>query len=322
MKIALRVVALLVLLSVIAGLMFYRYPLWVADRETRFHLWRAGVKSEYVEAGGYRLHYFETRPADGSAGTPLVLVHGLGARVEDWGAMMPGLAARGFHVYAPDLLGYGRSPRPNVDYSITLEEQTVVEFMQAMQVPRAEVGGWSMGGWIAMKLAVDHPEMVDRLVVYDSAGIYFPATFTPDLFTPNDVAGVKKLHDMLSPKPFDPPEFVGQAVVRKLQGNAWVIRRSMASMTSGRDLMDFRLGNISEPMLIVWGARDELIPPSVGEAIYKGVAQSVLEIVPGCGHLAPAECAPPVIEGTVEFLRAQPPMRGGEKTLPGMPQTN
>ena len=87
-----------------------------------------------------------------------------------------GLAAQGFHVYVPDLLGYGRSPKPDVDYSISLEEKTVVEFMQAVHVPRADVGGWSMGGWIAMKLALDHPEMVDRLVVYDSAGVYFPAT--------------------------------------------------------------------------------------------------------------------------------------------------
>ena len=316
MRFALRVVAVLVLFAVAAGLIFYRYPLWVADRQTRFHLWRAGVKSEYVEAGGYRLHYFEASPQNAGGGTPLVLVHGLGARGEDWGAMMPALAAQGFHVYVPDLLGYGRSPRPDVSYSISLEEQTVAQFMQAMHVPRADVGGWSMGGWIAMKLALDHPEMVDRLVIYDSAGTYFPATFGPELFTPNDVAGVKKLHGFLSPKPFDPPNFVAEAVVRKLQGNAWVVRRSMAAMTNGRDLLDFRLHAISQPMLIVWGAEDELIPLSVGETIHKGVAQSVLDVIAGCGHLAPAECARPVTEGTVEFLRSEPPMQGGEKTFP------
>lgn len=230
--------------------------------------------------------------------------------------MMPRLAAQGFHVYAPDLLGYGRSPKPNVDYSISLEEQTVVQFMEAMHVPRADVGGWSMGGWIAMKLALDHPEMVDRLVIYDSAGIYFPATFGPELFTPKDVAGVRTLMAMLSPKPRALPEFAAEAALRKLEGNAWVLRRSVASMTSGRDLLDFRLYKISQPMLIVWGAQDELIPLSVGETIHKSVPQSVLDIVEGCGHLAPAECARPVTEGTVEFLKAQPPMRGGEKTYP------
>jgi pimeloyl-ACP methyl ester carboxylesterase len=316
MKFALRVVVLLVLVAVAAGLIFYRYPLWVADQQIRFHLWREGVKSEYVEAGGYRLHYFEALPANGQAGTPLVLVHGLGARGEDWAAMIPALAAQGFHVYAPDLLGYGRSPKPDVDYSISLEEQTVALFMQAVHVPRADVGGWSMGGWIVMKLALDHPEMVDRLVIYDSAGVYFPATWEPELFTPADVVGVKKLIGMLTPKPRPLPNFAAEAALRKLERNAWVIRRSMTAMTNGRDLLDFRLYQISQPMLIVWGAQDELIPLSAGEAIHKSVPLSVLNIVDGCGHLAPAECPRPVIEGTVDFLRAEPAMRGGVKTFP------
>jgi pimeloyl-ACP methyl ester carboxylesterase len=315
MKFALRVVALLLVVLVAAGLIFYRYPLWVADQQLRFHLWREGVKSEYVEAGGYRLHYFEAGPAGGSSGTPLVLVHGLGARGEDWAAMIPALAAQGFHVYVPDLLGYGRSPRPNVDYSISLEEQTVAQFMQTMHVPRADIGGWSMGGWIVMKLALDHPEMVDRLVIYDSAGVYFPATWEPELFTPADVLGVKKLMGMLTPKPHPLPGFAAEAAVRKLEGNAWVIRRSMSAMTNGRDLLDFRLHGITQPMLIVWGSRDDLIPLSVGEVIHQSVPQSVLNIVEGCGHLAPAECPAPVIEGTVDFLKAEPPMRGGEKTF-------
>jgi pimeloyl-ACP methyl ester carboxylesterase len=316
MKIALRVVAFLLVIVVVAGLLFYRYPLWVADRQTRFHLWREGVKSDYVDAGGYRLHYFEASPGNGGGGTPLVLVHGLGARGEDWAAMIPLLAAQGFHVYVPDLLGYGRSPKPNVSYSISLQADTVAQFMQAMHMPRADVGGWSMGGWVAMKLALDHPEMVDRLVIYDSAGIYFPAAFGPELFTPNDVAGVKKLHAMLSPKPFNVPNFAAEAAVRKLQANAWVLKRSMTSMAGGRDLLDFRLHNISQPMLIVWGSEDELIPPSVGERIHQSVPQSVMDIIDGCGHLAPAECARPVTAGTVEFLKAEPPMQGGEKTFP------
>ena len=315
MKVVLRVLAVLVLLAVAAGGVFYLNPIWVADRGIRFELWRDGVKSEYVEAGGYRLHYFEAMPAAGIAGTPLVLVHGLGARGEDWAAMIPPLAAQGFHVYVPDLLGYGRSAKPDVDYSIALQAKTVANFMQAVHVPRADVGGWSMGGWVAMKLAIEHPEMVDRLVIYDSAGIYFPATFTAELFTPNDAPGLYRLMAMLTPKPIKLPGFAERAAVRKLQGNAWVIRRSAASMQNGRDLLDFQLDRISQPMLIVWGAEDVLIPLSVGERIHTGVPRSVLDVVEGCGHLAPAECAGPVLAGTVEFLKTEPPMTGGGRRL-------
>lgn len=313
MRRGLRIVALFVLLAVAAGVIVYCFPLQMAEQMVRLHLWRAGVRSEYVEAGGYRMHYFE---AGASSGTPLLLVHGLGARAEDWAEMIPPLAAKGFHVYAPDLLGYGRSAHPDVSYSISMEEAAVVNFMHAVHLSRADVGGWSMGGWISMKLALDHPEMVNRLVVYDSAGIYFPATFGPDLFTPTDAAGVRRLLAMLTPKPTKMPDFVARDALRKLQRNAWVIRRSMAQMTNGRDLLDFRLNNMQAPTLIVWGAQDMLIPLSAGETLHRDIPHSVLNVMEGCGHLAPAVCWKPVVRSTVDFLRAQPPMQGGEKMFP------
>ncbi len=318
MKAGWRIAALVVVvLLLVAGAIFYFYPLQVSQQQVRYKLWRAGVRSEYVDAGGYRMHYFEALPASG-AGTPLLLVHGLGARGEDWSAMMPALASQGFHVYAPDLLGYGRSPKPDVSYSISMQETAVVNFMQAVHLARADVGGWSMGGWIALKLALDHPERVDRLIVYDSAGIYFPATFGPELFTPNDVAGVRKLMTALTPMPINVPEFALKAMVRKLQGNAWVLRRSMSAMVSGRDLLDFRLHDIREPTLIVWGAEDALIPLSVGETMHRSIPNSTLDVVEGCGHLAPLECSKPVVEATLNFLKAEPPMAGGEQRLPAM----
>jgi pimeloyl-ACP methyl ester carboxylesterase len=316
MKFAMRVLAVVVILLVAAGLVFYFNPLWVADQETRLKLWCEGVRSRYVDVGGYKMHYLEAPATNGTAGTPLLLVHGLGARAEDWSAMIPALAAKGFHVYAPDLLGYGRSAQPDVSYSIAMQEGAVVQFMQAVGLTRADVGGWSMGGWIAMKLALDHPELVDRLVVYDSAGIYFPPTFGPDLFVPADAAGVQRLVTILSPHPRLVPDFVTKALLRKFAENGWVINRSMAAMTNGRDLLDFRLHGMQRPALIVWGAKDELIPLSSGKKIHELIPGSVLNVVEGCGHLAPLECSEPVVEGTVDFLRAEPPMHGGERVFP------
>ncbi|MDE1176087.1 MAG: alpha/beta hydrolase [Edaphobacter sp.] len=316
MKLVLRGLGALLLLGIVGGAIFYAQPLWVSDQLLRFSLWRQGIQSEEIDAGGFRLHYFEAKPKQG-AGTPLLLIHGLGARSEDWGRMIPALAASGFHVYAPDLPGYGRSSRPqNADYSIAMEEGAVDAFMQAVHLSRADVGGWSMGGWVAMKLALDHPERVDRLVIYDSAGIYFPATFGSDLFVPTDAAGVESLLHALTPMPRPMPGFVMRDVLRKISRGGWVISRSMASMANGRDLLDFRLHDIHQPTLVVWGAADRLIPLDVGRKIHNGIPNSVLNIVDGCGHLAPSECSRPVIEATEVFLKAQPPMQGGEKSYP------
>ena len=317
MKIALRSLATVALLLFVAGVVFYENPLGVADQEIRFKLWRQGVHGGYVDAGGYRLHFFEARPPNGSPVKPLVLIHGLGSRGEDWAPLIPRFAASGFHVYVPDLLGYGRSARPDIEYSIATEEQVVVEFMRAVGVSKADVGGWSMGGWVAAKLTVDHPDIVDRLVLYDSAGIYFPATFDASLFTPHDQQGLDHLTAMLEPEPPKLPPFVARAAVKKLQDNAWVVDRSVSQMVNGRDLLDFRLSGIHRPTLIVWGSKDVLIPLVVGESMHHLIAGSSMTVIDGCGHLAPAQCWHSAFATTVQFLNAEPPMKNVEQTLPG-----
>lgn len=300
----------------------YRQPLWVVDQLIRMHLRSAGVESKYVDVDGYTIHYFEAAPAAtvrvAGGGTPLVLVHGLGSRGEDWTGMIPSLAAQGFHVYVPDLLGYGRSTKPDSDYSIGLQEKIVADFIKAVHLEKTDLGGWSMGGWVALKLTVDHPELVNRLVVYDAAGVYFPPTFDPAMFTPDNTEQFSKLTAMLSPKPPVLPRFISAAAIRRLQENAWVIKRSVRSMQLGHDLLDFSLGQISRPTLIVWGGEDKLIPPSVGQRMHRMIAGSSMLTIAGCGHLAPSECAKPVLQGTINFLAANPAAAADETTVSGL----
>ncbi|HEY4379223.1 MAG TPA: alpha/beta hydrolase [Acidobacteriaceae bacterium] len=315
MRAVLRVVGAVVLLAAAGAGVFYWNPLWVHDQTIRYHLWRAGVHSAYVQAGGNRIHYLEAAPTDGSAGTPLVLLHGLGSRGEDWTPLIPSLAAAGFHVYVPDLLGYGRSDRPDRVYSVALEEGVVVDTMHALGLTHADLDGWSMGGWIAMKIALDHPEMVDRLVLDDSAGLRFQPAFARDAFVPTDADGLRRLMEVLSPKPATLPPFVVRATLRRIAREGKVIQQSMDSMESGSDLMDGRLGGITQPTLVLWGTEDKLIPMAVGKTMHREIPGSVFVGVEGCGHLAPRECPKPVLAGTLEFLKAEPAMRGGERVL-------
>jgi pimeloyl-ACP methyl ester carboxylesterase len=321
MKIVIRLAWLLFLvLCLIAGV-FYFDPLWVNDQLTAFHLWRQGVHGGYVTADGHRLHYLEAQPPGGSPGIPLVLIHGLGDRAESWSPQIHALAVAGFHVYAPDLLGYGRSDRPDITCSIPVETAAVTAFLQALNIGHADVAGWSMGGWIATEVALEHPELVDRLVLEDSAGIRFQATFARNLFTPTDEAGLHRLMAMLSPHPRAMPPFVARAALRQLQRNARVTQGSMDSMESGADLLDNRLGAIQQPTLILWGDQDQLIPIATGLEMHREIPNSVFATVTGCGHLAPSECARPVVNATIEFLKATQPMPRGEITLSGYPSS-
>jgi pimeloyl-ACP methyl ester carboxylesterase len=314
-KVLVRITGALLLLALTAAGVFYWNPLWVHDQQIRYHLWRADVHSEYVDAGSYRLHYFEAVPSDGSAGIPLILVHGLASRGEDWAPMIPSLAAAGFHVYAPDLLGYGRSPRPaNVVYSVALEEGVLIDFMHAVGLQNADVDGWSMGGWVSARLALDRPAMVDRLVLDDSAGVTFQPSFTRDAFSPTDTAGLKRLFALLMPHPPPLDPYIVRATLHRIADNKIIVQSSMDSMASGADRLDARLTNITQPTLIVWGAEDRLIPLSVGKQMHQLIPNSALQVVPNCGHLAPSQCPAPVLAGTIQFLKADPPMRGGEHT--------
>jgi pimeloyl-ACP methyl ester carboxylesterase len=315
-----RLVAVLVVLGLVGGIVFYLHPLWVERQSTHFGLFLSGVQSNYVLTPEGRVHYYEGEPrfAPGH-GIPLVLIHGLADRDESWASMLKRLKRAGFHVYAPDLLGAGRSPRPaNSDYSIATQEQFVADFIQSIGLQKPDVGGWSMGGWVVMKLAIDHPDMVNRVVVYDGAGLRHQVGGGAAVFNVQTPEDVQKLADMLEPHAKPMPEFVRRDALRTLQSNAWITSKAMQSMQGGADLLDDKLGGLKNPVLFVWGGDDRLLPLSIGQEMHAKVPQSELDVVEGCGHLAPKTCPGRVAQATADFLKANPAPQGQTRTLSSM----
>ncbi len=237
--------------------------------------------------------------------------------------MIPDLAHAGYHVYALDLLGYGESPKPaDGDYTLDGEERIVTDFLRALKIEKADVSGWSMGGWVAMKLALDHPEMVQRLMVYDSAGLYFMIDFPHTLFSPQDRAGFEAMMDRIEPdhRRVHIPAIFIPGLVRRFQKNRFIVDRSFQSMLHGREILDFRVRDLKMPMLIVWGTEDHLTPLAIGLRLHASVPQSVFVGVTRCGHLAAAECTEPVTKATLQFLAADPPLPPSTTYVEGPPQ--
>jgi len=315
-----RLVVLVVLLAVVVGVVFYKRPVWVAQQGTHAGLLLARVQSNYVLTPEGRVHYYEAEASVPGGGIPLVLVHGLADRDESWAPMLKRLKRAGFHVYAPDLLGYGRSPKPDgSDYSIVTQEAFVMDFIQALGLQKPDVGGWSMGGWITLKLALDHPELLNRVVVYDPAGTRFDgAAGTANIFHPQTVAELNALAATLEPEAKPLPPFVARDALRTLQEMQPVVDKGMASMQTGKDLLDGRLQGLTVPLLIVWGNLDRLIPVSAGYAMHGMVPSSELDVVQGCGHLAPKTCSRRVASATADFLKADPVPVGGVRVLTNM----
>jgi len=309
-----RMVAVVVVVGLGFGVLYYEHPEWVMRQGTHLGLFLSRVQSNYVMTPEGRVHYYDAEPRIPGGGVPLVLVHGLADRDESWAPMLKRLKRAGFHVYAPDLLGAGRSPAPaDSDYSIATQEQMVADFIQSLGLQKPDVGGWSSGGWIVMKLALDHPDTVDRVVVYDSSGLTHASGNGGTLFHPQSEEDVQKLATMLGAPPI--PGFVARDALRRLQSQQWVTDKAMASMADGKDSLDDRLSGLQSPLLIVWGADDKLLPVSEAMRLHALDPRSELDIVEGCGHLAPKVCAPRVAAATADFLKSQPVVMGQVRTL-------
>lgn len=260
-----------------------------------------GVSSRTVQVHGYRVHYLVEGPA---AGQPVVLVHGLGASAEDWRGLAPYLVRAGFRVYMPDLVGYGRSERPgNFSYSVRDEAGIVIGFLDALGLKQVDLGGWSMGGWIVQLVAAEAPTRVTRLMLFDAAGLHVTPDWDTRLFTPRNATELYQLETLLTPHPQKIPGFVAADILRISGDKGWVVDKAMASMLTGQDVTDTILPTLKMPLLIVWGDQDHILGVDQAQTMHRLAPASQLEIIGGCGHLAPLECAPHVAPVVVAFLK-------------------
>jgi pimeloyl-ACP methyl ester carboxylesterase len=288
-------------LVVVALLGFWERPVSYFNESMYVRDWLAGVQNREVTVGGHRVHYEIEGPANGPV---VVLVHGLGGRAEDWRDLAPYLAKAGLRVYLPDLVGYGRSEKPaDFSYSVHDEADVVLGFLDAMGLKQVDLGGWSMGGAIVQHVAATHPERVRRLMLFDSAGLLVLPQWDIRLFTPSSPAELDKLDDLLMPHPPKVPGFVARDILRVSNDRAWIIHRALDTMLTGQDATDKLLPLLKMPVLILWGGEDKIMPLSQADTIHRLIPQSELDVIPGCGHLAPGQCAAQMAPKVVEFVQ-------------------
>jgi pimeloyl-ACP methyl ester carboxylesterase len=299
-KLALAVlVAVILIAAVVTG--FWMRPLSYFNGLTYVQMRLGGAKSRDVAVAGHRIHYYVMGP---DTGPPVVLVHGLGGRSEDWRNLAPYLVHAGLRVYTPDLPGYGQSDKPaDFSYSIPDQAQTVVGFMDALGLHQVYLGGWSMGGWIAQYLTATHPDRVARLVLFDSAGLDEKPAWNTDLFTPVSALELDQLDALLMPHPPAVPSFIAADILRVSHQRAWIIHRALSTMLTGRDATDKLVPQLRVPVLIVWGGLDHIIPLSQGQTLHRLIPQSQFEVLPTCGHLAPVQCADLIGPKVAGFLK-------------------
>jgi len=254
---------------------------------------------EVVEAAGNRLSYL--RMGDGNP--PLVLVHGFGGDLNNWLFNQPALAA-GRATYALDLPGHGRSGKDVGSGDIAALARTLTAFLDVLGLEQVHLVGHSLGGAIALDLAVRQPERVASLTLISPAAL--GGEINTDYIEGFIAAGRRKEMRAVLGLLFADPALVSRDMVeevlkyKRLDGVAAALAAiAGAAFPGGRQSRDLKscLGDLRMPAQVIWGRQDRILPVAQGDGLPANVPLHVLD---DAGHMAHMEAATQVnalIEG-------------------------
>jgi pimeloyl-ACP methyl ester carboxylesterase len=237
-------------------------------------------------------------------GEPVVLLHGFGASAYSWRHVMAALASD-YELIAMDLNGHGYTERARgaAAYTVAGQLDLVLGVMDALGVDTAHVAGHSYGGALATHLAWRHPRRVRSLVLVDSAGTDYPwerrhasAAITPLTWLFVRTRAIKReavlagLERSFADDSRITPELVDAYYERiRIEGVSRAFRGLTVPTSEPRQLPD--LTRLDLPVLMVWGAEDELTRPSAAERVAAALPRARLELLDGVGHI-PLEESP------------------------------
>jgi len=238
------------------------------------------------------------------SGPPIILIHGITSSSENWKTVGP-MLARDYTVLAPDLVGHGQSAKPRGDYSMGAFASGIRDLTMALDIGPATVIGHSLGGGVAMQFSYQFPERAVRLALIDSGGL---GGTVHGLLRAATLPGSELVLPLLAGKRvLKAGQVAGRLLSQmgiQLGTDAAEMARGHASLTDAEARLAFvhtlrasidprgqrvqatdRLYLAEElPTLILWGARDRIIPIGHGRRAHDMIPSSRLEVFESSGH--------------------------------------
>ncbi|MES2585018.1 MAG: alpha/beta hydrolase [Pseudomonadota bacterium] len=312
MKLIIRIVGVLLLacaVFAVAGI----FATWAPDKPVSALTARwAQVPSQFMEVNGMQVHVRDEGPRDDPM--PIVLLHGTSASLHTWDGWVQSLSGQR-RVIRFDLPAFGLTgPDPHNDYSIATYVRFVTSVVDKLGVKQFVLAGNSLGGQIAWGTALAQPQRVSKLVLVDAAGYAFQPTSVPIGFQIARLPALRVLMERVLPRGVvassvrnvygDPgkvtPELVDRYYELTLRaGNRKALAYRMDQRLSGDEA---GIKTLKVPTLIVWGAKDRLIPLDNAKRFAADIAASKLVVFDDLGHVPHEEDAPKTVAAFKAFL--------------------
>jgi abhydrolase domain-containing protein 6 len=211
------------------------------------------------------------------AASTIVMVHGANDQAGTWFTVAPALAQTR-RVILIDLPGHGESAPADgpIPLSLIVERLEAVIDEAAGEEPFTLLGN-SLGGWIALLYALKHPERVAQLVLEASGGLARP--LSSPLVARTREEAVPVLRAVHGPN-YQPPEWVVDALLERANGSPMLRLTEVMEHN-----VEPRLGEISMPATLIWGADDGVLPLSYGEALQQAIPGASLQVLEGAAHI-------------------------------------
>ncbi len=235
---------------------------------------------------GTRLHYLDRA----GSGTVLMLVHGYTGSSADWEELMP-LLPGDWRIVRPDLRGAGESDKPETGYLIETYARDLADLAAALSLPPFVLIGHSMGGAVAARYALDHPERLRGLILLAPAPLNGapppdPATLAQMEQMRGNVALMKEMAQLIHARPLSDAT-IERGIAQGLKASEGHRRESLEAMV-GLRLFD-RLPELRLPVLLVGGDLDNIVPVATMLEAYGCIPNCGLQIFHRVGHMVQQE---------------------------------
>ncbi len=269
-------------------------------------------ESRFAQAGGVKIHYQE-----GGSGDPLICIHGAGPGATGWSNFKGNFdhLSRHFRTIPIDMPQYGKSDKPVVPGGrLAFLARVLNDFMSELKIERAVFIGNSMGGQAALKLAIDFPERVKRLVVIGSSPLKAGSIFQPmpleairniRNYYLGDGPSIPKMRQLLESLVANASMVTDDLVRERYEASTdpEIIEFNKKPQGDAEDLY-FDLPNVKAPTLLVWGQDDRAGALDVGLLMLRRIPNARMILFSKCGHWANVEHRDEFNRVVVDFLKA------------------